>query len=304
MFMRSHYFFSVLLLAGTVSSVLAEVPSNQRGLSPQKQYSLGPDSQQHPGVPEGRLVSFVLPDSKTFPGFEHKWWLYIPTQYTDRKPVPLMVFLDGEAYMKRDGHWRAAVVLDNLLARKELPVMAAVFVDPGVSIGKWDNGEPFYSNRSVEYDTLSAAYATFILEEILPEARKHVHITDDPEGRGIAGCSSGGIGAFTAAWQRPDQFRKVISFSGSFVNIRGGHVYPDLVRREDRKPIRTFLQVGANDIVTTLGAALDTNKVMSAALDEKRYDHRFFLDQSTHCSVLAASSLPNAMRWTWRDYPR
>src|SRR5437868_5981536 len=122
-----------------------------------------------------------------------------------------MVFLDGEGFMKRDGYWRAPVVLDNLIARKELPVMAAVFVEPGDSIAKV-KGKPFLGNRQEEYDTLSAAYGSFLLEEIFPEVRKHVRIADEAAGRGIAGCSSGGIASFTVAWRRPDQFLKVISF--------------------------------------------------------------------------------------------
>jgi len=207
--------------------------------------------------------------------------------------------------MKRHGPWRAPVVLDNLIARKELAVMAAVFVDPGQSLAKDERGKSWWGDRQEEYDTLSPAYATFILTEILPEVRKHVLISDNPEARGIAGCSSGGIAAFTVAWQRPDQFRKVISFSGSFANLRGGQVYPALVRREGHKPIRIFQHVGANDLVANgVGSWLEVNKVMSAALDEKHYDHKFAIDQGTHCSVGAASILPDAMRWTWRDYPR
>ena len=143
------------------------------------------------------------------------------------------------------------------------------------------------------------------MDEIFPEIRKHVRITNDAEGRGIAGCSSGGIGAFPLAWQRPDEFRKVISFSGSFWDERGGQVYPALVRRENRKPIRVFQHVGANDLVLDgLLTTLEENNLMSAALDERHYDHKYVLDQGTHCSVGAASILPDAMRWTWRDYSR
>ena len=268
------------------------------------QYSLGPDSQQHAGVPEGKIQGFTPAESRIFPGFEHKWWLYIPAQYTDRKPVPIMVFLDGQGFMKRDGYWRAPVVLDNLIERRELPVIAAVFIDPGTSIAK-QKGKPFLSNRQEEYDTLSEAYTSFLLKEIFPQVRKHVQITDDPAGRGIAGCSSGGIASFTVAWQRPDQFQKVISFSGSFADLRGGQVYPDLVRREVRKPIRVFQHVGANDIVFEgLPPWLEENELMSAALDAKHYDHKYVVDQGSHCSVGAASLLPDALRWTWRDYPR
>ncbi len=206
--------------------------------------------------------------------------------------------------MKRDGQWRATVVLDNLIANKELPVMAAVFVNPGDSIGK-SKGKPFMSNRQEEYDTLSGAYVSFLMNEIFPEVREHVHIADNATSRGIAGCSSGGIASFTVAWQRPDQFRKVISFSGSFADLRGGQVYPNLVGREQSKPIRVFQHVGANDIVFEgLPSWFEENNLMSAALDAKHYDHKYVVDQGTHCSVGAASILPDALRWTWRDYPR
>lgn len=281
-----------------------ELAKTVKDIKSDSQYSLGPDSQEHSSVPQGQIQEFTPRESRTFPGFEHKWWLYIPAQYTDRKPVPIMVFLDGEWFMKRHGYWGAPVVLDNLIAHKELPIMAAVFVDPGVSIARWQ-GKPIQSNRSVEYDTLSSAYARFLLDEIFREVRKHVRITNDPAGRGIGGCSSGGIASFTVAWQRPDQFRKVISFSGSFDDERGGQEYPALVRHENRKPIRVFQHVGAHDLALEgLLSTLEENNLMSAALADRHYDHRYVVDHGTHCSVGAASILPDAMRWTWRDYPR
>jgi enterochelin esterase-like enzyme len=281
-----------------------ELDKTVKDIESDSQYSLGPDSQPHAGVPEGNIQEFGPTESRIFPGFEHEWWLYIPAQYTDQKPIPVMIFLDGEWWVKRNGHWRAPVVLDNLIARKELPVMAAVFVSPGASIGK-SKGKAFLSNRQEEYDTLSGAYASFLLEEIFPQVRKHVHIAKDAAGRGIAGCSSGGIASFTVAWQRPDQFRKVISFSGSFADLRGGQIYPELVRQGKRKPIRVFQHVGTNDMVLEgLPSWLDENRLMSAALDETHYDHKYVVDHGTHCSVGAASILPDAMRWAWRDYSR
>lgn len=293
-----------ILIAASIS-LASGLGNAQQAPSPNEQYVLGPDSQPQPGVPEGKIMEFTLPDSKAFAGFEHKWWLYVPAQYTGRKPVAVMFFQDGAWFMKRDGHYRVPVVLDNLIARKELPVMAAVFVDPGLSIGRDKEGKPIDKNRSVEYDTLSAAYATFLLDEILPEVRKHVKITDDPEGRGIGGCSSGGICSFTAAWQRPDQFRKVLSLSGSYTNIRGGQVYPSLVRQADKKPIRVFQHSDTNDMVVTgWGSWPEANKAMDAALREKGYDHKFVFGHDVHCGMHAASLIPDAMRWLWRDYPK
>ncbi len=264
----------------------------------------GPDSLPQPGVPEGKIQEFHAPESRTFPGFVHDWWLYIPAQYTAAKPAALMIFQDGADFVKRDGHWRLPVVLDNLIAHGELPVIAAVFVNPGTSTGYRD-GKPINSNRSVEYDTLSPAYATFLWTEILPEVRQHVHLREDADARAIGGCSSGGIASFTAAWQFPDRFRKVLSLSGSYADIRGGQVYPSLVRTTARKPIRVFQQVGAHDaVVEGWGSWLELNQALSAALDEKHYDHKFVMTGDTHCGVENAAQLPDAMRWLWRDYPR
>lgn len=292
------------------SMLFGQTPTGLKTQSPDDQYVLGPDSQPQAGIPEGKVMEFTLADSKTFPGFEHKWWLYIPAQYDGKKPVALMIFQDGQGYVTRDGSWRVPVVLNNLIAKKEIPVMAAVFVNPGVSQQrKASDGSPFesQSNRSVEYDTLSDAYAKFLIEEVLPEVRKHVKISDDPEGRGIAGLSSGGICSFTVVWQRPDQFRKVLSFIGSFVNIRGGNVYPDLVLQAAKKPICVFQQDGAHDALGGVYELLDWpagNKAMAAAFEAKGYDHKFVFGDGTHSSRHGASIFPDAMRWLWRDYPR
>lgn len=262
--------------------------------SPDEQYVLGPDSQEQAGVPKGTVTEFELKDSRTFPGFSRKWWLYVPAQYDGAKPAALMVFQDGGGYVKRDGAWRVPVVFDNLIARKEMPVTLGVFINPGAQ------GDQ--KNRSLEYDTLSDAYATFLVDEILPLVRAHAKITDDPEGRAIAGASSGGICAFTVAWQRPDQFRKVFSTIGSFTDIRGGGKYPDLVRAAERKPIRVFQQDGANDLVNQFGSWPEANQRMNAALEEKGYDHRFVFGEGTHNPRHGAAILPDALRWLWRDY--
>lgn len=284
-------------------------PVDPHAISPDEQYVLGPDSQPQANVPRGTVTEFTLADSKTYPGFARKWWLYVPAQYDGQTPVALMVFQDGGGYVKADGAWRVPVVLDNLIAQKKLPVMAAIFVNPGEAPGPAgavdkDKKPVVRKNRSVEYDTLSAAYATFLLDEILPEARKHVAITDDPEGRGICGASSGGICAFTVAWERPDQFRKVYTTIGSFTNIRGGNAYPGLVRAAEKKPIRIFQQDGARDIVNQFGSWPEGNKAMAAALVEKGYDHQFVMGEGTHNPRHGASILPYALRWLWRDYAR
>lgn len=277
-----------------------------------EQYVLGPDSQPQPGVPEGKVLEFTLEDSKTYPGFRRQWWLYIPPGYDGKTPLPVMIFQDGGGYVRRDGQWRVPVVLENLMAKKQLPKMAAIFVNPGdtpLAPGepprKRPDGRPASArNRSVEYDTVSDKYATFLLEEIFPLARQHIVITDDPAGRGICGSSSGGICAFSAAWFRPDQFRKVYTTIGSFTNIRGGNAYPDMVRKAEAKPIRVFQQDGANDIVNQFGSWPEGNKAMAAALKEKGYDHLFVYGEGAHNARHGASILPYALRWLWYDWAR
>ncbi len=290
--------------AGPLPPTVGPAP---RAPNPDAMYMLGPDSIALAGVPMGTLTEYSLKVSKQYPGFEHKWSLYIPAQYDGKKPIALMVFQDGSAYADKNGPWRVPVVLDNLIQQGELPLMAAVFVDPGDAHRRTNGGPPSAeeSNRSVEYDTLDARYATFLLDEILPQVRKLVAITDDPDGHAIAGYSSGGICAFTVAWQRPDQFHKVASANGSFTNIRGGNVYPDLVRESPRKPIRVFQQSGEHDAVHPVwGVWSEANKRLAAALDEKGYDHLFVFGHGTHSPAHAASIFPDTLRWLWRDYPR
>jgi enterochelin esterase-like enzyme len=274
-------------------------------VAPDYQYQLGPDSEIQPGVVQGAVRELTLSPSKVYPDYTHTAWIYIPAGYSGQTPIALMVFQDGGTFVSRDGQWRVPTVLDNLIQRKELPIMAAVFVDPG-RMGH-DDGLAS-EQRSLEYDALSGQYAQFLLTEVLPEVRKSVLITDDAQGRGIAGLSSGGICAFTAAWQRPDAFSKVFSAIGSFVDIRGGGAYPELIRQTDVKPLRVFLQDGARDrLLSVQFAGLDWpggNRAMARALAFKGYDYQLVMGQGTHNSKHGASIFPSAMRWLWRDYSR
>jgi enterochelin esterase-like enzyme len=271
---------------------------------PDDQYHLGPDSEIQMGVAQGAVQELTLPPSKVYPGYTHRAWLYIPPQYSGQAPMALMVFQDGGTFVSRDGPWRVPTVLDNLIQRNELPIMAAVFVDPGRS--EHDDGLAS-EQRSLEYDTLSGQYAHFLLTEVFPAIGKSVRISDDPQGRGIAGLSSGGICAFTAAWQRPDAFSKVFSAIGSFVDIRGGGAYPELIRQTDVKPLRVFLQDGARDGLSGKFAGLDWpggNRAIARALAFKGYDYQLVMGQGTHNPKHGASIFPAAMRWLWRDYNR
>lgn len=260
-------------------------------------YPLGPDSQRHEGVPRGAVTQHHW-KSQVFPGTERDYWLYVPAQYSPDKPANVMVFQDGKTYVDEEGQFRVPVVFDNLIHRGEMPVTIGVFINPGVIPAK-DGGEP-KRNRSFEYDTLSDQYARFLLEEILPEVAKNYRLTDSPEGRAICGISSGGICAFTVAWQRPDAFRKVLSHVGSFTNIRGGHVYPALVRKTERKPIRVFLQDGAGDLDNEHGNWPLANQEMAAALKFAGYDYRFEYGDGGHNGKHGGAILPESLKWLWR----
>src|SRR5215510_1194829 len=203
-------------------------------------YQIGPDSLPHEGVPKGEVRGpFVLP-SQAYPGTQHTYWIYVPAQYDPDVAASLMIFQDGQAFKDMEGVIRAPNVLDNLIYRREIPVMIAVFINPGRTP---EQPEPTPSdwgdrstNRPTEYNTLDDKYARVIVDELMPVLYKDYNISRDPERHGIGGASSGAIAAFTVAWQRPNEFRKVLSIVGSFVNLRGGHAYSDIVSRSERKP--------------------------------------------------------------------
>ena len=257
-------------------------------------YHLGPDSQFRPEVPHGRVERFQLTNSAVFPGTVRDGAVYIPAQYDPAKPAALMVFQDGMGYASTNGSWRVPVVFDNLIAAKAMPVTVAIFLNPGMR-GK-------QSNRSFEYDSLGDRYATFLLDEAIPfvSNRYSLAITPNPDLRAICGSSSGGICAFTVAWERPGQFRKVLSTVGSFTNIRGGHNYPALIRKTERKPIRVFLQDGSNDLNNLFGDWPLANQQMASALRFMGYDHQFVLGDGSHNSRQGGAILPDALRWLWR----
>jgi len=282
-------------------------------------YRLGPDSEVQPGVPQGKVTDWVQLPSEAYPGTLHDYCVYVPAQYDPAQPAALMIFQDGQAFLRPTGDYRVPAVFDNLIHRREMPVTIAVFINPGrkpeqpvASAADWGDRS---TNRPQEYNALDDKYARVIVDELLPALRKQYSLSSRPEDRAIGGASSGAIAAFTAAWHRPDQFHKVLSTIGSFTNIRGGHVYPDLIRQTEKKPIRIFLQDGANDNrgIRGEGAAATynperdwhaQNRKMVAALTEKGYDVNFTWGIGTHSNKQAGAILPEMLRWLWRDYPR
>ncbi|HEY1186839.1 MAG TPA: alpha/beta hydrolase-fold protein, partial [Gemmata sp.] len=240
--------FVFVFVAGlTCALAIGQPPAGE--LPAKATYKLGPDSQKQKGVPAGELVGPVLFKSAAFEGTVRQYWVYVPAQYKPENPAAVLVFQDGQRAINPKGVIRAPVVLDNLIHRKEIPVTIGLFVTPGHKGTEYPaalgTGNP--NNRSMEYDSLGAPFAKLIVDEMLPELAKKYTLTKDPNERAIAGFSSGGIAAFTVAWERPDAFRRVYSAIGSFTDLRGGHVYPDLVRKADAKPIRVYLQDGVHD---------------------------------------------------------
>jgi enterochelin esterase family protein len=268
-------------------------------------YHLGPDSLgRGPGVPVGRVEAFHFNDSKVFPETQRGGWVYIPAQYDASKPAALMVFQDGHAYVSTNGQMRVPIVFDNLIHRGEMPVTVGVFVNPGHrgTNAPPDAGWGNRNNRSFEYDALGDAYARFLTEELIPYVtnRWRLNISTDPRQRAVCGMSSGGICAFTVAWERPAAFGKVLSHIGSFVNIRGGHHYPALIRKTERKPLRVFLQDGSNDLNNLHGNWPLANQTLASALAFAGYDFRFEFGDGAHNGKHGGAILPESLRWLWR----
>ena len=261
-------------------------------------FVLGPDAKRQTGVPRGTVTKAEW-RSTIFPGTLRDYYVYVPAQYAPSAPANVMVFQDGGAYVNEEGDAPAPIVFDNLIHQRRMPVTIGVLVNPGcfpaVAAGK----EPV-SNRSLEYDTLSGLYARFLLEEILPAVGEQYRLTQEPAGRAICGASSGGICAWTVAWERPDAFSKVLSHVGSFADIRGGHVYPTLIRKIPRKPIRVFLQAGSNDLDRDWGNWALANLEMAAALNFAGYDYRLEYGDGAHDYKHGGATLPEALEWLWR----
>jgi len=264
------------------------------------EYPVHPDSQPQPGVPKGTVEKFTFADSQIFPGTTRDYWVYVPAQYDPATPACVYVNQDGVQN-------NAPVVFDNLIAKKEMPVTIGVFITPGVV--KATNALSRF-NRSYEYDGLGGDYARFVLQEILPEVEKKttrdgrpIRLSRDGNDRCIGGSSSGAICAFTAAWERPDAFTRVFSSIGTYVSLRGGHVYPTLIRKFEPKPIRVFLQDGSSDLNIYGGDWWMANQSMERALQFAGYEVEHVWGEGGHNGKQAMAIFPDAMRWLWRNWP-
>jgi len=285
-----------------------------------------PLSYQLPGVPSGTLSPKLSHTSKIYDGMKSDYWIYVPAQYDSHTPAALMVFQDGEWYLDRDGKNPALNVIDNLIAQKKIPVMIAVFINPGDI--ESSPGTPTYtlvkkysdewqrtlkdSMRSTLYDTVSDRYVRFLHQEVLAEVESKYNIRKDAYSRAITGLSSGGICSFNAAWQMPDQFSRVISWIGSFTSIQwkedpavadGGQDFPEKVLHEPHRNLRVWLQDGSEDLeLEKYGSWALANIRLANALKLKNYDFHFTFGKGSHNSAHGAAEFPEQMIWLWRDY--
>ena len=260
------------------------------------------DAKAASAAPKGEITKYTFDHSKIFPGTVRDYWIYVPKQYDPAKPACLFVCQDGIQY-------KAPTVFDDLIHKNEMPIVIGVFVTPGrVKAPNSQAMDRF--NRSYEYDGLGDHYVRFLLEELLPEVEtrktadgREIRLSKDGNDRAIAGASSGAICAFTAAWERPDSFRRVFSSIGTYVGLRGGNVYPTLVRKYEPKPIRIFLQDGSSDLNIYGGDWWMANQEMERALIFAGYEVNHDWGTAGHEGGHATRIFPDAMRWLWKGWP-
>nr|WKN35383.1 cupin domain-containing protein [Tunicatimonas sp. TK19036] len=267
----------------------------------QEEYRHGPNSQAYEQIPKGTVSQHTW-ISKIYDSTTQEYYVYVPAQYDAAQPAALMVFQDGHTYVKEDGDFRVPTVFDNLISQGKMPVTIGLFINPGHSTDAPSPESPWQTtNRSLEYDDVSDTYGRFLLEEMIPELKSQYNISDDPKMHAISGISSGGICAFTAAWFYPEQFQKVLSHIGSFTDIRGGHNYPSMIRKNDPKNIKVFLQDGSNDLDNQFGNWWFANLQMEAALKFKGYDYKFAPGTGEHNGQHGGAILPESLAWLWSD---
>ncbi len=326
------FLFACLLLSLFICNLFAE------------DLVIGPNYQTDPdltdrGNAKGKQFQFSmkLADSKIFRGDdstldpkkevrkERKIFVYVPAAYVDGTKAPILVTLDGPSHLDRIRN-----ALDNLTVSKDpakkLPAFIVISVENG-------GNDSYGSQRGLEYDTMSDRHARFINDEVLPAVLANADIkaaypkiafTDDPWGKAIMGCSSGGAAALTAGWFRPDLFRRLITYSGTFVDQQDDDApeekeYPlgaweyhsgkKLIEKSEKKPLRIFTHVSENDLRAKDPAETYHNWVMAnertaAALKAKGYDYRYvFSKASKHCDGnVFQQTLAETLVWMWKDY--
>ena len=263
-----------------------------------RQYHPCPEAHPGPDVPRGTVREFLHWDrTRIYEGTVRDVWVYVPEQLEYTTAPSLMVFLDGDLYLDPNGPVRTTAVLDSLIHAGELPPTVAVFVMPGRRAGMTEDEATI--NRSVEYDSVTPTHVRFLVDELLPFAESEVGVrfTEDPARRLICGISSGGICAFNAAWHDPSAFGRVLSHVGSFVNIRGGHNYPYLIRSTPRKPLRVFLQSGERDLNIIFGNWPLANQLMASGLEYAGYEYRYVFGEGGHSLYHGGAIFADSLRW-------
>lgn len=265
-------------------------------------FNAPPEATRQPGAPKATLDTFVYTSPTIFGRgqsgpVERDVAVFIPAQYVPNTEVPFIVLHDGREQLNT---FHTDIVLENLIAQKKLPVMAALFVNrPNNN----DSGQ-----RSLEYDCIDSDYSEYMIKEIIPAVKVHhpeLKLTDDPNGRATLGKSSGAPAAFTMAWLRPDLYRRVVTFNGSWINIcrdgAGAAGYPDMIRATDpAKPLRLYLFSGSGDNANYPAV----NQAMADAFKAKGMPWRYDFGQgATHNSTYAASRITDALLWIWAGYP-
>jgi gluconolactonase len=285
----------LLILLITSVTVLGQTTDN---------YQPGPDSKPQPDVPKGEVIKLTFGKSKIFPGTTRDYWVYVPAQYKPDKAACVFVMQDGIRY-------EAPIVFDNLIFKKEIPVLIGIFVAPGVVKTADSTVALDRFNRSFEYDGLGDNYARFLLEELLPEVEtkktgdgRAIKLSTDGNDRAIGGASSGAIAAFTAAWERPDAFSRVFSAIGTYVDLRGGLRYPTLIRKFEPKPIRIYMQDGSNDLNIYGGDWWMANQTMERAFTFSGYEVQHVWGDGGHTGKQGTAIFPDAMRFLWKDWPK
>jgi enterochelin esterase family protein len=304
-------------------SALLTLPAIAQQADVRSNLALTPDHFPQDGVPRGRLEGPFEFHSEIMAGTVRLYWVFVPAQYTDDEPAAIAVFQDGQRASNPEGSIRAPQVLENLIHAGAMPVTIGLFVTPGHRSDTYpDAGTGNPNNRAQEYDAIDDRYARMLIEELIPRVGEEYRLTDDPEQRMITGTSSGAIAAFTAAWFRPDYFRKVYSGIGSYVSIGfqsnadpirlGGQDYPALIRREPIRPLRIFFQDGTNDLDNEWGNWFLANQQMVSALayanriadrrqrEGARYEFTYVWTDGQHSDEHPGALLPEALRWLWR----
>lgn len=331
--------FLLLFFLSGLASLIAQDGSLARKTG---EYPLTADSLPQAGVPKGQLLGPYEWKSQILRGTVRRYWIFVPAQYRPDKAAGLLVFQDGQRALNPHGQLRVNQVMENLIHQKQMPVSLGLFITPGNLSDHYPDslGMSNPDNRAQEYDALSDAYARMLTEELIPELKKSYNISDDVERRIIGGTSSGAICAWTVAWERPDQFRKVISLIGSYTSIGyrpargnqpmvpGGDLYPTLIRKNPIKPIRVFLQDGTNDLSNSqpngvtpdewslsnehgswhlanlqmLSALEYANRVADRRkLGGPRYEIEHAWGDGWHSDSHGGAILPDILRWMFRD---